>query len=178
MKATGFSRVSKNLIIAEVEKELKDRKIFFVVQHGRTPASSMDKLRAKLRASRSRYVAIKQSLGKIALEKALMKTLSERLKGTCGFVFAGGDPAPPSKTLVDFARENQEFKIEAGFMNGSVLTADQIKVLASLPPREVLLARVLGGMQAPVSKFVGVLSGTVRKIVTVIDAIAKKKVRH
>lgn len=175
MKTTGFSRVSKNSIIAEIEKELKSRPIFFVVQHGRTAANSMDKLRAKLRPSHSRYVAVKRSLGKIALEKASVKPLSESLKGACGLVFTSGDPAQSSKMLVDFSKENQEFKIEAGYMNGSILTAAEIKSLASLPPREVLLARVLGGMQTPVSKFVGVLSGTLRKMVTVIDAIAKKK---
>ena len=60
-------------------------------------------------------------------------------------------------------------------MNGQVMGMDQIKTLASLPSREVLLARVLGGMQTPVSRFVGVLAGTLRKMVTVLDAIAKKK---
>ncbi len=174
MKAAGFSRVSKNLIISEIEKELKSRPIVFVIQHGRTPANAMDKLRAKLRATQSRYFAIKQSLARIALEKSQIKPLAESLKGACGFVFTGSDPVQPSKTLVDFAKENQDFKIEVGFMNGHLLTAAQIKTLASLPSREVLLARVLGGMQAPVSKLVGVLSGALRKVVTVIDAVAKK----
>ena len=175
MKTTGFSRVSKDLIIAEITKELKSRPTFFIVQHGRTPANSMDKLRAKLRSTRSRYLAIKQSLGKIALEKSGSKLLSENLKGACGFVFTSGDPAQSSKTLVEFAKDNQEFKIEAGLMNGAVLTAAEIKSLASLPSREVLLSKVLGGMQTPITKFVGVLSGTIRKVVTVIDAVAKKK---
>ncbi len=175
MKETGFSRVSKNLIIAEVQKELKSHPMFFVVQHGRTSASSMDKLRVKLRTAHSRYMAIKQSLGKIALEKADVKPLSERMKGACGLVFTSGDPAQSSKVLADFAKENQEFKIEAGYLNGKFLTATEITTLANLPSREVLLSRVLGGMQTPISKFVGVLSGTVKKVVTVIDAIAKKK---
>lgn len=175
MKNTGFSRVSKDLIISEVTKELESRPTFFIIQHGRTSANAMDKLRAKLRTTQSRYLAIKQSLGKIALEKSKTKSLSENLKGACGFVFTSGDPAQSSKTLVEFAKENQEFKIEAGYMNGSVLTAAEIKSLASLPPRNVLLGKVLGGMQAPVSRFVNVLSGTVRKVVTVIDAVAKKK---
>ena len=135
----------------------------------------MDKLRTKLRATHSRYLAIKQSLGKIALEKSSTKSLSESLKGACGFVFTSGDPAQSSKTLVEFAKENQEFIIEAGCMDGKLLTPEQIKSLASLPSREVLLGRVLGGMQTPITKFVGVLSGTIRKVVTVIDAIGKKK---
>ncbi len=71
MKTTGFSRVSKDLIIAEVEKEVKNRSVFFVARHDTVPAASMDKLRAKLRLSGSRYLVVKKSLGKKAFERAL-----------------------------------------------------------------------------------------------------------
>lgn len=175
MKITGFSRVSKNLIIEEITGEFKERPMFFIAQHAGLPASSLDKLRAKLRTANGRYVAVKNSLGKKALEKVNLTQFSEKFGGSCGIAFSSGDPVLSSKILVEFAKENENFKIQTGFMNGQVMGADQIKTLASLPSREVLLARVLGGMQAPVSRFVGVLAGTLRKMVTVLDAIAKKK---
>ena len=175
MKVTGFSRVSKNLIIEEIAGELKARPIFFITQHAGLAASSLDKLRARLRPAQCRYVAVKNSLGKKALEKASLTQFSDSFGGSCGITFSSGDPVLSSKILVEFAKENENFKIQTGFMNGQVMGADQIKTLASLPSREVLLARALGGMQAPLSRFVGVLSGTLRKMVTVLDAIAKKK---
>ena len=175
MKTTGFSRVSKDLIIREIEKELAARSIFFVVQQGSTPANALDKLRAKLRTSNARYLVVKNSLAKKALEKTKLEKFSSHVEGCCGLAFSSGDPVLSSKILTDFAKANEGFKIQSGFINGEALGLDKIKALASLPSREVLLAWVVGGVQAPITRFVNVLSGTVRRVVTVLDAIAKKK---
>lgn len=175
MKTTGLSRLAKDSIIKSIEKELKSQPIFFITQHDRVPAASMDKLRAKLRGSKARYFSVKNSLGKRALKNAKFDQFGEFLTGSSGLVFTDGDPVQPSKALVEFAKENENFKFVQAYLNGEVVGPDKIKTLASLPSREVLLARVLGGMQTPVTKFVGVLSGTLRKAVNVLDAIAKKK---
>jgi large subunit ribosomal protein L10 len=175
MKTTGLSRVSKDLIIADIEKELKARPAFFVAQHGTVSAPMLDQLRTKLRAANTRYFVVKNRLAKKALEKAKLEALAENFTGSCGIAFSGGDPVQPSKVLVEFEKANEVFKIRKGYVNGAVIGVDQIKVLASLPSREVLLARVVGGIQAPISKFVNVLAGTLRQVVTVLDAVAKKK---
>ena len=175
MKTSGLSRLSKDLIIKEVEKELKARPVFFVTQHATVSATSLDKLRAKLRQSNARYLVVKSRLGQKAFEKANLKDVADNFKGACGITFTAGDPVAPCKILVDFAKTNEAFKIQTGYLNGQIVSADQIKALASLPSREVLLARVVGGIQAPITGFVQVLSGTLRKMVTVLDAIAKKK---
>ena len=175
MKTTGFSRISKDLIIREIEKELATRSIFFVVQQGSTPANALDKLRAKLRTSNARYLVVKNSLAKKALEKTKLEKFSSALEGCCGLAFSSGDPVLSSKILTDFAKTNEGFKIQTGFINGEALGLDRIKALAGLPSREVLLAWVVGGVQAPITRFVNVLSGTVKRVVTVVDSIAKKK---
>ena len=143
MKETGFSRVSKNLIIQEITRELGQRQTFFVIQHGSTPANSLDGLRTKLRAGRARYLVIKNSLAKKALDKAKLEKLSDSLAGSCGFAFSSGDPVLSSKILVDFAKQNEGFKIQTGYMNGKILGLDEIKALANLPSREVLLSQVV-----------------------------------
>lgn len=175
MKTTGYSRVSKDIIIREIEKELKAKPTFFVTQHGGVSAVAIDKLRSKLRGVNSRYMVVKKSLSRKALERVNLKQLGENMDGACGIAFTAGDVVASSKVLVEFAKENEAFKIHQGYMNGQAMAADQVKILATLPSREVLLSKLLGGMQAPVSRFVGVLSGTLRQVVTVLDAIAKKK---
>ena len=175
MKTTGFSRVSKESIIAEIEKELKKRATFFVTRHDSVPATKIDKLRALLRASQSRYFVVKNTLGQKAFERAKIKDISQHIQGACGIAFSGGDPVLSSKTLMEFAKQNETFKVQAGYLNGQFVGAEQIKVLAMLPSREVMLARVVGGIQAPIAGFVNVLAGTLRKVVTALDAIAKKK---
>ncbi|MCG3176447.1 MAG: 50S ribosomal protein L10 [Candidatus Omnitrophica bacterium] len=176
MKTTGLSRVAKDLIIKQIKKEIDSHESFIVVQHGgKLPASTADKLRDKLRKSGSSYMVFKNTLGQKAFEKHGLPEVAAQLTGACSVVFNGADPVAPSKVLTEFAKDNEAIKIQGGFLNGKVIGADQIKVLAALPSREVLLARVVGGIQTPVSKFVGVLSGTLRQAVTVLDAIAKKK---
>lgn len=175
MKSTGLSRISKELIIKEVAKELKSRKSFVIAQHGAVPAAAMDKLRKQLRASGTRYLVVKNSLGRKALETAKYNRLAESITGSCGIAFAGADIVASSKTLVDFAKANETFKIQIACFDGEIVTADRVKTLAGLPSREVLIARALGGMKAPISRFVGVLGATIRKVVTVIDAIKNKK---
>lgn len=175
MKTTGFSRVSKDLIIKEIQQEIKQKSSFFVSEHATVSASAMDKLRAKLRQSGSRYIAVKKSLGKKALENSNLKEIASQMDGACGITFTSGDVVVSSKILVDFAKDNASFKIQNGYMNGQIISASDIKALASLPAKEVLIARVVGGVAAPISRFVGVLSGTIRKVVNVLDAVAKKK---
>jgi large subunit ribosomal protein L10 len=175
MKTTGFSRVSKDIIISELEKEFKSRPAFFVAQHGTISATSLDQLRAKLRATNTRYFVVKNSLGKKALEKANLSQFSDSLSGSCGIAFSSGDIVASSKVLVDFAKDNVTFKVQNAYFNGEVVGADKVKILASLPSREVLLSRMVGGMQSPIRGFVQVLAGTIRQVVTVFDAIAKKK---
>ena len=175
MKETGFSRVSKNLIIAQIQKELNERPVFFITQYAGVSAVSLDKLRSKLRGVNSRYLVVKKSFDRQALGKGNFLSLAESMTGACGIAFSSGDPVLSSKILMDFSKENEGFKVQSGFIEGAVIGADQVKALANLPSRDVLIARVVGGIQAPISRFVHVLSGTVRKIVTVLDAIAKKK---
>ena len=175
MKVTGFSRVSKELVIKQIEKELKKGEPFFVVRHDKVPAMNLDRLRAKLRAAKARYLVVKNTLGQKAFERASLKDFMQHIQGACGIAFTSGDAVTSSKVLMEFAKENESFKVQAGYMQGRVVSTDQIKVLASLPSREVLLSKVLGGMQAPISGFVNVLAGTLRKFVNVVDAISRKK---
>ena len=175
MKETGFSRVSKNLIITQIEKELDSKPAFFITQYAGVSSSSLDKLRVKLRGSNSKYLVVKNSLGRRALNRGIFKPLAESMTGACGIAFSSGDPVLSSKILVDFSKENAGFKVQSGFIDGAIISVDQVKQLASLPSKTVLIGQVVGGIQAPISRFVGVLSGTVRRIVTVLDAIARKK---
>ena len=175
MKTTGFSRVSKESIISEIENEIKKRPTFFIVNHETVPSNKLDKLRTKLRAAQGRYFVVKNTLGVKAFERAKLKEYTEHIVGACGIAFTTGDPVVSSKALMDFSKENENFKVKVGSLNGRLVGLDQIKVLASLPSREVMLSKVLGTMQAPISGFVSVLAGTLRKVVTALDAIAKKK---
>ena len=175
MKTTGLSRVSKESIIADIEKEIKKRPAFFITRHDSVPAEKIDKLRAKLRASQTRYLVVKNTLGQKAFERSKLKEMSEHVRGACGIAFTSGDPALSSKTLMEFSKENENFKVQAGFLNGQLVGAEQVRVLASLPSKEVLLGKVAGALQAPIRHLAVVLNASIRSLAVVLNAISKKK---
>ena len=88
--------------------------------------------------------------------------------------FSAEDPVAPAKILSEFAKDHKALEIKAGILDGAVIGLDEVKALADLPSREVLLAKLIGSMQAPISGLVNVLHGTLRNFVYVVDAVRQK----
>ena len=101
--------------------------------------------------------------------------LADSLVGTNAIVFAYGDPSAPAKSLVKFATEFEHLKIKTGVLKGNKMNEAQIKALASLPSREVLIAKAMGSMNAPASNLVGVLAAVPRSVLNVLVAVQKQK---
>lgn len=132
-------------------------------------------LRSKLRAEGARYVVAKRTLAERVLSDKQPAALATLLAGSTGIAFATAEPVAVAKVLVEFRREYENFKIKGAFLGGEFIDAEGVKALAQTPPREVLLAKLLGAMQAPPARFVNVLAGTLRKLLLVLTAIAEKK---
>ncbi|MCL2389555.1 MAG: 50S ribosomal protein L10, partial [Elusimicrobia bacterium] len=96
-------------------------------------------------------------------------------EGPTAIVFENSDTITPAKTVMDFAKDNAKLVVKAGYLDGKFIDAAMVKELSALPSREVLLAKMLGSMNAPVSGFVNVLAANLRGLVTVLDAISKKQ---
>ncbi len=100
--------------------------------------------------------------------------LEPYLNGTTAISF-GNDPVALAKVIVDFAKTNKSVKLKAGILDGKLVMPDEVKSLASLPPREVLLAQVAGGLQAPLAGFAGALQGLLRNFVYCLSQIQEQK---
>src|SRR5699024_7429457 len=98
------------------------------------------------------------------------------LEGPSAFAFGYEDPVAPAKVLSDFIgkTKSEHLKIKAGLVDGKVIDVAGVKALADLPPKEVLIAKMMGSLNAPITNFVGVLSATLRSLVYAIDAIRKQ----
>jgi large subunit ribosomal protein L10 len=132
------------------------------------------KMRRRLRDAKVEYVVAKNTLAKRALRAHGVEALDSFLEGPTGIAF-GSDEVGAAKVLADFAKEFEKPALKAAYVGGHVYNADGIKTLALLPPREILLGQVIGALRSPMQGFVGVLSGSLRQMVGVIDAIGKKK---
>ena len=127
-------------------------------------------LRAALRANGVKYRIAKNTLARIAIEEIDQPNIGELIDGPVGYVLWDGDPTVAAKSLVDHVRsERLELEIRGAVLNGEVITAAQVEQLASLPPREVLLAMLLGQLNGPITGLVRVLNGPLQGLATVLQ---------
>lgn len=135
------------------------------------------KLRKAFRDAGVTYTVTKNTLLRFAVKEAGLEDVSSVLEGTTSVATSAEDPVAPAKVFSDFMKENKdlEVSIKTGFVDGKILSADEIKALADLPPKEVLVAKVLGGLNSPITGLANVLNGNIRGLATVLSAIADKK---
>ena len=101
--------------------------------------------------------------------------LDEHLAGPTGLVLSGTDAMAGAKVLTDFAREFEKPAIKIGLVDGRPVTPAQVKRLADLPPREVLLAQLAGYIQAPMAQFAGVMNGLLYQMVGALEALRAQR---
>lgn len=112
---------------------------------------------------------------RFAAKEAGVEGLLDVLVGPTAIAFCEDDPVAPAKLINDFAGEHKALEIKAGVVEGKVLDVAGVKELAELPPREVLVAKVLGGLNAPISGFANVLNANLKGLVVALNAIAEQK---
>ncbi|MDD5339103.1 MAG: 50S ribosomal protein L10 [Dehalococcoidales bacterium] len=132
--------------------------------------SELNEMRRKLRDAKIDYKVVKNSLAEIAADKAGLTHIKGMFKDPIAVAFGYGDPAQTMKAISDYIRASKiTLKIKAGFMPDGLLTVQELDTLSRLPSREVLLAKVLGGMQAPIYGIVTVLAGPMRGLAQVLQ---------
>jgi large subunit ribosomal protein L10 len=170
-----FGRFCKERMIEEVLDRFKSSKDFVVTSYAGSSVSELEQLRRSLKKISSDYVVVKNSNLKIIFEKLKLESEIAQIEGGMGVSLSGGDIVSTCNVLVTFAKGHDKFKIKSAVIDGKSVTADKVKALAALPPRQVLLAQVAGTMKSPITGFVMCLGGVIRKFVYCVDAIKTAK---
>jgi len=132
-------------------------------------------LRRKLRESSGEYKVVKNTLARFAGERAGKNDLVSLFEGPIAIAFGYGDITEPAKILTDYIRTSQaSLSIKGGFLGDRLLTSEDVVTLSTLPAREILLAKVLGGMQSPIVTLVGCLTTPIRGIIGALQARIKQ----
>ena len=133
-------------------------------------------LRRKLRAAGIEYRVVKNTLARFAAEKAGKSFLTGSFEGPVAIAFGYDEVIEPAKTLAGYIRSAPEtmLGIKGGFMGNRLLSQDDVKTLASIPSREVLIAQVLGGMQTPIAGVINCLAGPLRGFGGILQARIKQ----
>ena len=135
--------------------------------------NAMNDLRQQLRGKGVQFRVVKNTLAHLAADAAGLPGFKQIIEGPTGVAFGYGDPTEPARTLAEYIRTNRSpLTIRGGLMDERVLSVGDVSVLASLPSRDELLARLFGQLQAPVSGLVNVLSGPMSGLARVLQARA------
>lgn len=168
------SKSEKESVVLEIKEKFESSQAAVLTDYRGLNVAEATKLRRRLREAGCEFKIAKNTLASLAASQVGLEGLKPFLEGQVAIAF-GNDPVAPAKILSDFIREIKKMEIKAGVLDGKVIDARGVKELADLPPREVLLARVLGGMQAPMYGFASVLQGTLRSFVYALEAVRKMR---
>ena len=154
----------KEQLVAELSEKLKKAQSVVMFDYRGLTVSEVTELRAQMRKAGNEYVIVKNSMVERACDKiGIDASVKEMLKGPSAFAIGYEDAVSPAKILKDTVKKLKKCEIKGGIVNGKVSDAAAIDALAELPPKEVLIARMLGSMMSPISG-----------LAIVLDQIAKK----
>ena len=161
----------KQAIVAELTEKLKNASAGVLVDYSGITVAEDTEMRRKLRSENVDYSVVKNTLLKFAINSLGLEELDSVLNGTTSIAVSADDPIAPAKIIKEFADKfTNHFEIKGGFMDGKVLSVDEINSLASIPALPVLQAQVLGTMLAPISSFAAVIKAIAEKLGGTVDA--------
>ena len=163
--------------VAEVEAikgRLEGSVAALLTEYRGLKVAELGELRASLRGSSTEYRVLKNTLTSIAVRQAGYEDLVGLLQGPTAVAFVHGDPVQAAKDLAEFARSHPALIVKGGVLDGKVLGADEVRRLATLESREVLLARLAGLLQASAQQTVNLLAAPLRQVATMTAALRDK----
>jgi large subunit ribosomal protein L10 len=175
--ATGRPpRPEKVAIVAEIRRRLESSQATVVTEYRGLDVTGLANLRARLRPAGVRYKVYKNTLVRIAVREAGLDDLLPFLEGPVAIAFVEGDAVLAAKALSDFAGENDKLVLKGGLLGTKVLSEADVKALAKIESRDVLLARLAGAFQAPLAKAAGLFAALPRNTAYGIKALIDQRV--
>ena len=166
-----MNRTEKQTAIDALTAKLAEARAIYVTDYQGLTVGKVTDLRRRLHKAGVDYVVVKNTLALRALKAASVAGLDTHVTGPTAFALSLGDAAAAAKVLTDFAREFEKPALKAAIIDGRTVSPDQIKRLAQLPPRDVLLGQLAGALQSPLAGFVGALTGLLSTFVGAVEAL-------
>jgi large subunit ribosomal protein L10 len=169
------NKSEKSVLIEGIKAQASSASIAVVTDFRGMSVEELTRLRVKLREAGGTYHVVKNTLARIAFTGGAHDTIKDKFKENCAVAFGFDDPVSVAKALSEFARTSKLFSVRHGSLQGKALSAAKVEELAALPGRDVLLARVLGTMNAVPTGFVSLLANIPRGLLNVLKALEEKK---
>jgi large subunit ribosomal protein L10 len=168
--------VEKENVVAELSETIDRSNATLYTDYRGLSVAEVTALRKKLREVDAEYHIVKNTLFKLAAKDKLpLDELEPHLAGPTAIGFAKGDAVAAAKALLDFIKDHKQMSLKAGIVDGKLYNPAEVTELSKLPPKDQIIAQILGAIDAPAANFVGVLDAIVADLVYTIQAVAEQK---
>lgn len=171
----AISKARKDELVAQYTELINESRAIFMTEYKGMNVKKMENLRDEIAKADGRFHITKNTLLKIALEQTDHPVPEEILKGQIATGFALSEVPTMAKTLVDFAKSDENMVVRGAILSGRILSVDEVEALAKLPSLEQLRAQLIGLINAPATNIASVITNGVRQVINVIDAYAKSE---
>lgn len=171
-----LTRNQKEQLVSEMSKKIEDSKTVILINFIGLKVKEIQDLKKKLKEKGIGFQIIKNSLLKIALKNAGVEVSNVLLDQPIAIVWGSDDEVDPAKLTVEFGKTAEKLEIVGGLMNQEFVSIDVIKQLASLPGRNELYAKLVGSLNAPMSRLVNALQGNLRSLVYILKQYQESKI--
>jgi large subunit ribosomal protein L10 len=161
--------------VEEIKEKLDSSAVAILTEFQGLDVAEMTELRKLFREANVDYKVYKNTLTSLAAKQLNVAGVDEYLIGTTALATSREDPVAPAKIIKDFSAKHDNLKIKAGILDKKIIASDEVIALASVPPREVLLSMLLGGIQAPISGFLRVLQAPIQSLAFALKDLAEQK---
>lgn len=174
-KPVSLGRQVRNTWVRDIHAVLAEANSVVVAAAQKVPTRSLNQLRQNLQPMDGSVLVVKNSLCRLVFKNLGWGDLDKMVDGTCVVSSVRGDTAAAVKLLVQFAKENEGFQIKGGWLSGQVMQAADVKSIAHLPSRQVLLSQLAGILISPIRNLAFVMQAPIRGLAVGLSAVAKKK---
>lgn len=165
----------KKAVVAQIKEKFEQAHSVVLIDYRGLTVAEVTELRNQCRAQGVEYAVLKNTMINLAVKELGITGLDDFLKGPTAVAFGMKDAVAPAKVICDFIKKTKKTTVKCGVVDNQVLDVAGVQALSELPPKEVLIAKMMGSLNAPVTNFVGVLSATLRSLVYAVDAVRKQK---
>lgn len=172
-----MKRAAKEAFVEDFRSRIEEASVVYLTDFTGLDVKSMTVLRDELRKSGAEYVVVKNRLAKLALQDVDdYPDLTEALTGPTGVIFGYEGAVEPAKAVSDFAKDHEDKpRFKVGILERSLLEPQEISRLAALPPRDELLAELLGSMQSPLVALATFMQSKVQELSGLLEALKQDK---
>ena len=161
--------------VEQMKENFSKAKVAVVTEYKGLTVEEITNLRRKLQKENSDYMVTKNTLAKLASKGTQFEVLSETLKGPVAIAFGFQDEVAPAKIITNFIKDVKKGEIVAAVLDGKLLSKKETEVLANLPSKEELYAKMLGSINSPATGIVGAVNAVMSSLVRAMDQVAKQK---